>query len=227
MQENKEIKILDHGSIRLVDSMGGDIDISRSARLSYNAKPRKEDKGLINYLYANGHSTPFEAVEAIFEVRAPIFVFRQWHRHRTQSFNELSARYKELPETFYVPDEDQITTQSTDNKQMRTNEINPNAGYIRGVIKKSNQAAFENYHTLLAEQCPRELARSILPVGTYSHMFAKANLNNWFKFLSERLHPHAQYEIRVYAIQILKILEDIAPLAVNAFKENNKGLFNE
>lgn len=220
---NEARKVLDHGLIRLVDSMGNDLSIVRNARVSYDAEWRVgedsgSDKRLINYLYKNGHNTPFESVTVTFEVKAPIFVFRQWHRHRTQSYNELSARYKALPEEFYVPELDQITTQSTDNKQMRTDEQNPRAQGIQSIISLQNSEAFEAYHKMIKMGCPRELARTVLPVGTYSHMFATANLHNWFNFLRERLHPHAQYEIRVYAEAILSELEKIVPEAVKVFK---------
>lgn len=220
---NKETKVLNHGLVRLVDHMGSDLSIVRNARVSYDAAWRAgDDKGsdakLINYLYKNGHNTPFEAVAVSFEIKAPIFVLRQWHRHRTQSYNELSARYRELPEEFYIPELDQITTQSTDNKQMRTDEQNPAAEAIRNAITHANHQSFKTYHELLEQGCPREIARSVLPVGAYSHMFATANLNNWFKFLAERLHPHAQYEIRVYAEAMLVELEKIAPIATKAFK---------
>lgn len=222
---NNAIKVLDHGLIRLIDHMGDDLSIVRNARVSCDADWRAgenegSDKRLINYLYKNGHNTPFESVTVTFEVKAPIFVFRQWHRHRTQSYNELSARYKELPEEFYVPELDQISTQSTDNRQMRTDEQHPEAGSIRNWIRKANVHSFKIYHDLIKCGCPRELARSVLPVGTYSHMFATANLHNWFQFLSERLHPHAQYEIRVYAKEILASLESIAPVAVSAFRSS-------
>lgn len=224
---SEEVKVLDYGLVRLVDSMGSDLSIARNARVSYDAAWRAgEDTGsdarLIRYLYRNGHNTPFESVAATFEVKAPIFVFRQWHRHRTQSYNEISARYKELPEEFYIPDIKQITTQSKDNKQMRTDEVNEYAAQIRAAMFAENQQSFRTYHELLEHGCPRELARSVLPLGTYSHMFATANLHNWFRFLAERLHPHAQYEIRVYAEAILKELEGIAPVAVAAFKEKQE-----
>lgn len=221
---NQEKKLLDHGLIRLIDSMGSDLSIVRNARVSYAAEWRAgEDKGsdaaLINYLYNNGHNTPFEAVTVTIEVKAPIFVFRQWHRHRTQSYNELSARYKELSEEFYIPELDQITTQSTDNKQMRTNKQNPEAEQIAKILRMSNTNSFAAYHAMLDLGCPRELARSALPVGTYSHMFATANLHNWFKFLHERLHEHAQYEIRVYAMALINMLEQVAPVATKVFKK--------
>lgn len=221
--QNK-IDLLDHGFVRLVDHMGSDLSIVRNARVSYDAEWRAgEDEGsdarLINYLYNHGHNTPFEAVTLTFDVKAPIFVFRQWHRHRTQSYNELSARYRELPEEFYIPEASQITTQSTDNKQMRTDEVHPEAEKFRQMMCTNNEAAFAVYKRMIAEGCPRELARSVLPVSTYSHMFATMNLNNLFKFLGERLHPHAQYEIRVYAEAMLKLIEPVAPVAVAAFKK--------
>lgn len=229
---SQEIKVLDHGFVRLVDHMGNDLSIVRNARVSYDAEWRAgddtgSDNRLINYLYKNGHNTPFEAVTVTFDVKAPIFVLRQWHRHRTQSYNELSARYRELPEEYYVPMLNQITTQSTDNKQMRTGEQNPEADMIAFLIDQQNAESFERYRRMLELGCPRELARTVLPLGTYSHMFATANLNNWFKFLAERLHPHSQYEIRVYAEAILQLLEPIAPVAVASFKNHTlKGKAN-
>lgn len=218
------VDILDHGLVRYIDSMGGDLSIVRNARVSYDAAWRAGidglgDTKLINYLMKNGHNTPFEAVTVTFEIKAPIFVFRQWHRHRTQSYNELSARYRELPEEFYIPELEQITTQSEDNKQMRTTMLHPKGEWIQHVIEASNKCAFKDYRRLLEEGCPRELARSILPLGTYSHMFATANLHNWLNFCRERCHEHAQYEIRVYAQEILYQLGLIAPVATQAFKD--------
>ncbi len=229
------IKILDHGFVRLVDSMGDDLSIARNARVSYDAEWRAGEDGgsdarLINYLYNNGHNTPFEAVTFTFDVKAPIFVFRQWHRHRTQSFNELSARYRELPEEFYIPEPHLVGTQNEDNKQMRDpltpEQFDKLLGMEKTVIytyldnmRKHNQSSFTLYREMLDGGMPRELARSILPVATYSHMFATVNLHNLFRFLSERLHPHAQYEIRVYAEAILELIKPIAPVAVNAFEK--------
>lgn len=217
-------KLLNKGHIRLIESMGNDLSIVRNARVSYDAPWRAgEDAGsdtrLINYLMQNGHNTPFEAVTATFEVKAPIFVVRQWHRHRTQSYNELSARYRELPAEFYIPQIDQITTQSKDNKQMRTNKPNKYAEEIQDAIYLQNKSAFQTYADFLSKGCPREMARSILPVGTYTHMFTTANLHNWFNFLRERLHKHAQYEIRVYAWAIFDKLKGIAPVACDAFQK--------
>ena len=221
---NQKIDVLDHGMVRLIDNMGSDLSISRNARVSYDAEWRagedkQSDSRLINYLYKNGHNTPFESCTLTFEVKAPIFVIRQWFRHRTQSHNELSARYKELPEEFYVPELERITTQSKDNKQMSSNEINPNANTIRAEINASNKESFHSYHKMIEFGCPRELARSVLPVGTYSHFFMTVNLHNLFGFLRERLHPHSQYEIQVFAQAILVLIEPLYPVAVKAFKE--------
>ena len=233
------LKLLDHGFVRLVDSMGSDLSIARNARVSYDAEWRAgddtgSDAKLINYLYNNGHNTPFEAVTFTFDVKAPIFVFRQWHRHRTQSFNELSARYRELPEEFYIPEPHLVGVQNSDNKQMRDpltkEEFEALTGMERTVIhtyldnmRKHNESAFSIYREMLEGGMPRELARSILPVATYSHMFATVNLNNLFKFLSERLHPHAQYEIRVYAEAMLELIRPIVPVAVASFEKDLKG----
>jgi thymidylate synthase (FAD) len=223
--ENNKIYVLDNGFVRLVDHMGDDLSIVRNARVSYDAEWRAgqdtgSDERLINYLYKNGHTTPFESVTFTFDVKAPIFVFRQWHRHRTQSYNELSARYRELPQEFYVPEIKQITQQSTDNKQMRTNEIHPDASVIQEIIRITCQKSFAEYQEMITLGCPRELARGVLPVNTYSHMFATMNLLNLFRFLGERMHSHAQYEIRVYAEAMLDLIEPIVPVAVNAFLDN-------
>jgi len=229
------IKLLDHGFVRLVDSMGSDLSIARNARVSYDADWRAgEDKGsdsnLINYLYKNGHNTPFEAVTFTFDVKAPIFVFRQWHRHRTQSFNELSARYRELPEEFYIPEPHLVGIQNADNKQMRDpltkeqfealpheKQFDVNQWLLN--MEHCNKDSFALYKSMIKNGMPRELARSVLPVATYSHMFATVNLHNLFRFLAERLHPHAQYEIRVYAQAMLKFIEPVVPVAVKAFKK--------
>lgn len=228
---NKKIDVLDHGFVRLVDHMGDDLSIVRNARVSYDAEWRAgQDQGsddrLINYLYNNKHNTPFEAVTFTFDVKAPIFVLRQWHRHRTQSYNELSARYRPLPEEFYVPDPMKLGVQSPDNKQMRIvgDELNKEqlskAEYYCHSIRRSCEESFKVYRNLIDGGVPRELARGVLPVNTYSHMFATVNLHNLFRFLSERLHEHAQYEIRVYAEAMLKLIEPIVPVATKAFKEN-------
>lgn len=219
------IKVLNHGFVRLVDSMGSDLSVVRSARVSYDAEWRAgDDEGkdirLLNYLVKNKHTSPLEAVTFTFEVKAPIFVFRQWHRHRTWAFNEVSARYSQLPEEYYVPLEEHITTQAVDNKQMRTEEKNQYADQLRAAINSSCEDSFTVYKDLIILGCPRELARGVLPVNTYSHMFATVNLLNLFRFLGLRQHSHAQYEIRVYADAMLKLIEPIVPHTVAAFKEH-------
>jgi thymidylate synthase (FAD) len=221
-----ELKVLDYGHVRLVDSMGSDLSIVRSARVSYNAVWRTgEDEGkdakLIQYLIKNRHTTPFESVTFTFDVKAPIFVFRQWHRHRTWSYNEMSARYTELPEEFYIPEAKEITTQSASNKQMRTDELHPDGEVMREVMRLNNEAAFVSYRQLLHMGCPRELARSVLPVATYSQMFGTVNLWNLFHFLNLRTHAHAQFEIRVYALAMLELIRPICPVAVTAWEELN------
>lgn len=214
-----KIDVLDHGFVRLVNASGGDVDISRAARVSYGAPPREEDGKLIRYLMRNRHTSPFEAVTFTFEVKAPLFVLRQWHRHRTWSYNEVSARYTELPEEFYVPELDQITTQATHNKQMRTDEQHPEAADIQRYIRNACAASHREYRALIELGAPRELARGVLSLNTYSRMFATVDLHNLFHFLRLRLHEHAQHEIRVYAEAMLALIEHHVPLAAGAFKD--------
>lgn len=218
-----KIDVLDHGFVRLVDHMGSDLAVVRAARVSYDAAWRAgEDEGsdtrLIRYLWNNKHTSPFEAVEFQFEVKAPIFVFRQWHRHRTWSFNELSARYRELPEEFYVPAAEQIGMQSGSNKQMRVDAA-PDM-VASGMIRLACEASFGIYRSLLDRGVPRELARSVLPVATYSHMFAKVDLRNLLGFLDLRLHSHAQYEIRVYAEAMRDLARKVTPISIEAWEAN-------
>lgn len=220
----QKVDVLDHGFVRLVEHMGSDLSIARAARVSYDAAWRAgDDQGsddrLLRYLWKNHHTTPFEAVEFQFEIKAPIFVFRQWHRHRTWSYNELSARYRELPEEFYVPAAGKLGAQSKDNKQGRTNEPVADADLCVDEMQKQNAAAFESYRYLLEKGVSRELARSVLPVATYSHMFAKVDLLNLFKFLTLRCDGHAQYEIRVYADAMLDLIRPIVPVAVAAWED--------
>ena len=225
------VKVLDHGLVRLVDHMGSDVSVARAARVSYDAAWRAgEDAGsdekLLNYLWKHQHTTPFEAVTFTFEVKAPIFVFRQWHRHRTQSYNELSARYRELPEEYYLPDPGIVGTQAKKNKQGRdTKEIM--TGEERalreaevGMLREQCEAAFRTYKLLLEAGWPRELARSILPVNTYSQMFTSMNLRNLLHFLTLRCDAHAQHEIRVYADAMRDLARTIVPVCIKAWENN-------
>ncbi|NQW81311.1 MAG: FAD-dependent thymidylate synthase [Polaromonas sp.] len=219
------IKVLNHGHVRLVEHMGSDLSIVRSARVSYDAAWRAgEDEGkdakLINYLVKNGHTSPLEAVQFTFDIKAPIFVLRQWHRHRTWSFNEVSARYTALPEEFYIPEVSQITTQSLSNKQMRTDVEHPDAVMLQEQIAGHCHDSFRLYHAMLERGMPRELARGILPLNTFSHMFATVDLHNLAKFCKLRSHEHAQYEIRVYAQAMLDLIEPLVPVTVAAIKEH-------
>jgi len=217
------IPVLDHGMLRLIDSMGSDLSIVRNARVSYDAAWRAgEDKGsdarLIGYLVRNSHNTPLESVTLTYEIKAPIFVFRQLFRHRTISVNEISARYKALPNEFYTPSPESIGTQSSDNKQMRDEHShNENAQAISAAIAAHNKQSYELYEVLLEQGCPRELARSVLGTGIYSHAFVTTNLHNLYKFIAERTHPHAQAEIRAYAQVLLGFAEQVAPVATAAF----------
>lgn len=218
----KLVNVLDHGYVRLVDSMGNDLSIVRSARVSYSADWRTgenegSDKKLIKFLWKNKHTSPFESVEFQFEIKCPIFIARQWHRHRTFSYNEVSARYTELPEEFYVPTPDIIGQQSAVNKQVRDINIAFTEAVKRGekfacIMREANEEAFHDYKRMLAEGCPRELARSVLPLATYTRFFAKGNLRNWIHFLELRDDSHAQYEIRVYAAAIKQLIRQVIPV---------------
>ena len=219
-----EQQVLDHGLVRLVDSMGGDLAVVRAARVSYAADWRAgesegSDARLIRYLMRNRHTSPFEAVQVTFEVKAPIFIARQWMRHRTASYNEVSARYTALPEEFYIPDEDVIGLQSKDNKQAREIVANGAAETFRQVLRDHCERSFDLYRVALDQGIPRELARSLLPLNTYTHFFVSLNLHNLFHFLRLRLHEHAQYEIREYAKAMLEMVRAIAPVSVGAFCE--------
>lgn len=223
-----KIDVLDHGFVRLVDAMGNDLSVVRAARVSYDADWRAgEDEGkdekLIAYLMKNRHTTPFEAVTFTFEVKAPIFIFRQWHRHRTWSYNEVSARYTELDEGFYLPDAKMVGCQAQANKQVRdiTGHESEQAKIAVQIIDDHCQTAFARYKGLLEMGIPRELARSVLPVAAYSRMFATVNLHNLLTFLRLRLHSHAQYEIRVYAQALRELAGSVCPVSMRAFDEVN------
>lgn len=226
----QKIDVLDHGFVRLVDSMGSDVSVVRAARVSYDAAWRAgenegSDAKLINYLWKNKHSTPFESVTFTFEVKAPIFVLRQWHRHRTMTYNEVSARYTELPSEFYIPSIDLIGAQSKTNKQQRVIESEDEDTLKLRIMDLEDYTKICNdsyaaYQKLIATGWPRELARAVLPVSTYSHMFVTVNLLNLLKFITLRDHSHAQYEIRVYAQALRELIEPIVPEVIKAFDNN-------
>jgi thymidylate synthase (FAD) len=228
------IQVLDHGFVRLVESKGSDLEIVRAARVSYDAEWRAgEDDGgdakLIRYLRKNHHTSPFEHVVFTFEVKAPIFVFRQWHRHRTWSYSEMSGRYAPIKDDVFIPKVGTIGNQAKDNKQMRDVSEDTYKQWadeyrdqnIQSAMADSMEKSFDTYRELLAEGVPRELARIVLPLSTYSHMFATVDLHNLFAFITLRDHDHAQPEIRVYAQAMKKLIQPIVPVAVDAF--NNWG----
>jgi len=228
------VKVLDHGLVRLVDYMGTDLSVVRAARVSHSADWRTgddagKDEKLVRYLMQHRHTTPFESVVFTFEIKAPIFVFRQWHRHRTQSYNEVSARYTILPEEFYVPEVGVIGEQSKDNKQARdlTPELTPGQGKVARTMQvrkyeKHCKTAYALYLELAEDGWPKELARAVLPFAMYSRMFTTLNLHNLFHFLGLRIHPHAQYETRVFAQSVLNFIVPLVPLAVQAWLESKQ-----
>lgn len=225
------IKVLDHGHVRLFEHMGSDLSIVRNARVSYNAEWRAgedagKDEKLIRYLMANKHTSPFEAVAFTFDIKCPIFIARQWHRHRTWKYNEISARYAELPEEYYVPAPELIGRQSSHNKQVRELAADVDLAISRGhsqAIDTACRALFVLYRNLLSDGVPREIARTILPLATYTHFFATVDLHNLFHFLRLRLHSHAQFEIREYGKALLECIRPVVPVAVAAFEETLHG----
>jgi thymidylate synthase (FAD) len=230
-----EVRVLNGGFVRLVEFMGDDLSIVRAARVSYQAawragKDENSDAKLIRSLMQRGHTSPFEAVQLKFDVRAPIFVLRQWHRHRTWSYNEVSARYSELDMGFYEPEQSVIGGQHPSEKQGRINfghsqqvdgggSFNPVA--VQSRIRDHNMKGFTLYKDLLEQGVSRELARIVLSVSAYSQMFASVNLHNLFNFVRLRSDPHAQYEIRVYSDAMLKLAKMAAPIAVQEFINSN------
>ena len=225
----EEIKVLDHGFIKVIDYMGDDAAIVQAARVSYGkgTKSVSEDAGLINYLMRHKHTTPFEMCEIKLHVKLPIFVARQWIRHRTGSFNEYSARYSILDNEFYIPSSSTLGKQSSVNKQGRGELVfsEEDAHVIQQMIKGHSERSYSMYETLLNEGSlglARELARMVLPINFYSQWYWKVNLKNLLDFLNLRTDPHAQYEIRVYAEEIEKILSQWLPITYSAYKNHMK-----
>ncbi|PKL79404.1 MAG: thymidylate synthase (FAD) [Ignavibacteriae bacterium HGW-Ignavibacteriae-4] len=219
----KEIKCLDHGFVRLVDVMGDDGSIVQAARVSYGAgtKTVNEDRGLIRYLMRHKHTTPFEMVEFKFHIKLPIFIARQWIRHRTANVNEYSGRYSIMKDDFYLPDIEQIRPQSEMNKQGRSDETftDEKANAIREKLGKVQKELYTEYESLLGEELARELARINLPLSNYTEWYWKIDLHNLFHFLRLRIDSHAQYEIRVYGEALAGIVKEIVPHAWQAFED--------
>ncbi len=219
---DQEFPVLNHGFVRLVDYMGGDDRIVQAARVSYGAgtKSYRQDKGLINYLLRNEHTSPFEQVVLTFHVKMPIFVARQWIRHRTARLNEISGRYSVMKDEFYIPAPEDVAAQSEDNKQGRTPEpmSAEEARQVRERLEGGQRRAYAEYEELLEQGVARELARVNLPLSLYTEWYWQMDLHNLFHFLKLRIDPHAQREIRLYAEQVLDITEKVAPIACEAFR---------
>lgn len=211
------IKVLDHGFVVLKETMGSDATIAESARVSYGqgTKSVSGDRNLIRYLMRHQHTSPFEMAEARFLVKVPVFIWRQWIRHRTANVNELSGRYSELPEEYFTPD--QWRAQSITNKQGGEEPINYEPWQTGMGI--SEEIAFREYQVRLDAGVSRELARTCLPVSHYTMAYWKCDLHNIFHFLKLRMHSHAQLEIRAYADAIYNLLNEKFPMAFEAFND--------
>lgn len=220
---DKKFKVLDHGFVRLVDYMGSDESIVQAARVSYGKGTKKvsEDRGLIRYLMRQRHTTPFEMVEFKFHVKLPIFVARQWIRHRSASVNEYSGRYSVMKEEFYVPRSDDVRYQSTVNKQGRSEEMVPDElkEKLLDYLRASQKESFDNYMEFVDQGLARELARINLPLSLYTEWYWKIDLHNLFHFLRLRLDPHAQMEIRQYAKIMADMVRTVCPMAFEAFMD--------
>jgi thymidylate synthase (FAD) len=219
----KRIDCLDKGFVRLIDVMGDDAAIVQAARVSYGSGTKKvlEDRGLIRYLLRHAHTTPFEMVEFKFHVKLPIFVARQWIRHRTANVNEYSGRYSEMKDEFYTPNPNDIRPQSVLNKQGRSEETLPDgmADQAANAFKAGQDEAYAQYQEFLEQGIAREIARINLPVSNYTEWYWKIDLHNLFHFLRLRIDAHAQYEIRVFAEAIAELVKPFVPHAWEAFED--------
>ncbi len=216
------VPVLTHGFIALVDYMGNDAAIVQAARVSYGkgTKTVRDDRGLIRYLMRHRHTTPFEMVEYKFLVRLPIFVARQWIRHRTASTNEFSGRYSVMTDEFEIPPPEEVRHQSTRSRQGRAEPLPAEVvDRFRTDLDRISQDAYASYQRALEEGVARETARLLLPVAYYTQWYWKIDLWNLFHFLSLRLDPHAQEEIRLYAAEVAKIARVVCPVAFEAFED--------
>jgi len=234
----ESIKVLDHGFIRVIDYMGDDSSIVQAARVSYGKGTKKlnQDKNLISYLMSHHHTTPFEMCEIKFHIKLPIFIARQWIRHRTANVNEYSARYSILDKEFYLPDISKIQTQSLVNKQGRNEVVDPKQSErVLNILKEDALRCYHNYMELLnldektgqtrdssREGIARELARMNLTLNYYTQWYWKIDLNNLLHFIRLRSDPHAQYEIREYSDKMLEIISQWVPFTYEAFLNYRK-----
>jgi len=232
------IPVLDHGFIRVIDYMGDDSAVVQAARVSYGRGTKKiqQDKGLINYLLRHRHTTPFEMCEIKYHVKLPVFVARQWIRHRTANVNEYSARYSILDREFYIPEPGQLAAQSRSNRQGRGDVlVGDEAAEVLRLLKEDAARSYEHYEWMLNEDengepkdpgrdgLARELARMNLPLNIYTQWYWKTDLHNLMHFLSLRADAHAQYEIRVYAEAMLETVKRWVPLTYEAFTQYRSG----
>lgn len=228
MPKYEKLPVLDKGFVALVDHMGSDRSIAAAARVQPEAEwrdpeanPKLNDPKLLATMMLGDHphASPFEKGQLSFWVKAPIFVYRQWHRHRTWSYNEQSARYMEMKPEFYIPSEAAIGVQAKKNHQSRDMTENLNAQQIRHVMLLGSTQAHEDYLELLENGCPRELARMVLPVNLYSEMVATVSLWNLMKFLDLRDHPDAQWEIQQYAMALSNLASQKFPISMALYYE--------
>ncbi|MBS0271550.1 MAG: FAD-dependent thymidylate synthase [Proteobacteria bacterium] len=229
--------VLDHGFVRVIDYMGDDSSIVQAARVSYGKGTKKvtEDRGLIHYLLRHAHTTPFEMCEIKFHIKLPIFVARDWIRHRTANVNEYSGRYSILDNEFYIPSEEVLGSQSTTNRQGRGDRLSPEQSqYIIKLLREDSERAYAHYEELLNEdsagniidpkkdKLARELARINLSLNVYTQWYWKIDLHNLMHFLALRADAHAQYEIQVYANIMLDMLKRWVPFTYEAFMQYRK-----
>ena len=218
----EEHKVLDHGFIRVVDYMGSDSAIVQAARVSYGkgTKQISQDEALIKYLMRHHHTTPFEMCEIKFHVKLPIFVARQWIRHRTANVNEYSARYSILDNEFYIPKPEQVAKQSDNNKQGSGEAFDSGISKeIMDSLTNDSNLVYSHYEKFIEQGLAREIARTNLTLNYYTQFYWKIDLHNLLHFLKLRADKHTQYEIRVYAEVMLDIIKKWVPLAYNAFVE--------
>lgn len=221
---DKEFPVLDKGFVRLVDYLGSDARIVAAARVSYGAgtKTVRQDNNLIGYLMRNGHTSPFEQVILTFHAKLPIFVARQWVRHRTARLNEISGRYSVLASEFYVPSREGIRKQSASQKQGPSDEeLAPETQkHVLEVLKRDQDLLYRDYEQFLEDGVSRELARINLPLSVYTEWYWQIDLHNLFHFLKLRIDQHAQLEFREYAKVICEMARAVAPVAYAAFEEH-------
>ena len=221
---DKEFPVLDKGFVRLVDYYGSDQRIVQSARVSYGegTKSVSQDAALIDYLLRHQHTSPFEQVVFTFHVKMPIFVARQWVRHRMGRMNEVSGRYSIMKDEFYVPANDCIALQSRDNKQGRNPEPLPEAEAekYREAFANGQEDSYKTYSEMVDSGLAREIARINLPLSLYTEFYWQMDLHNLFHFLKLRLDSHAQYEIREYAKVMLEMVRKVCPMATESFEND-------